>query len=209
MERTTSIKEAKEIFGSNFIGPEELVSISKTMGINVPLVNPGIPFDIEYLRDKGSDYLLILGVCELDDDEFLTINSLRKKFGTNPDEAEPCFYNQDWYSEENFANRELENKWFLIKKNIFDDSRAASPKLLSEKYAFPSAILCVYTFFVFWHWQSEILWPNEFIWCDDIDHNGDAIYVGRYYDSKGINKNGFNIHRHLSIGNNYGSIEIL
>ena len=34
--------------------------------------------------------------------------------------------------------------------------------------------------------------------------NSDQIYVGRYIDPIKINKNGFSIHRHLKIKNNYG-----
>ena len=45
-----------------------------------------------------------------------------------------------------------------------------------------------------------------FIWCNDVDANGDRIYVGRYFDPLGISKNGFSVHRQLRIKNNYGCI---
>lgn len=205
MERTTSIKEAKEIFGPNFIGPDELISISEKIKINKSFDVPPISFDIEYLRDRSKDYLLVLGVSEFADGSPMNILFLRKYFGVNP-VSEPCFYNQDWYLQEEFVNYHLENKWFLIRKNVFEDSRAMSPEYLSEKYKFPPAILCAYTFFVHWFLKSAALWPNDFVWCEDIDHNGDRIYVGRYYDISGVNKNGFNIHRHLRVRNNYGSV---
>ncbi len=205
MERTTSIKQAKKIFGPNFIGPNELMSISEKIKINKSFDIPPLLFDVEYLKDKSDDYLLILGVSEFANGDSMNILSLKNCFGVNPDSG-PCFYNQDWYLQEKFASRQLENKWFLIRKSIFDGSRAISPEHLSKKHKFPSAILCAYTFFVYWYLKSEALWPTDFIWCNDVDHNGDRIYVGRYYDVSGVNKNGFNIHRHLSIGNNYGSV---
>ena len=54
-----------------------------------------------------------------------------------------------------------------------------------------------------------MLWRHDFIWCDDSDHNGDRIYTGRYIDPNGINKNGFNIHRHLSIRPCYGAAPVI
>lgn len=209
MERTTSINEAKKIFGSNFIGPEELLTISEKIGIDLPSEPPLVPFDIDLLKDKANDYLLVLGVSKFIDNSSMNIVSLQKIFGVNPDIAEPCFYNQDWYLQEKFASRELENKWFLIRKDIFNNSRALLPELLSKSYIFPSAILCSYTFFIFWLISGKVLWQDDFIWCDDVDHNGDRVYVGRYYDSAKINKNGFNIHRYLSIHNNYGCVDLM
>ena len=105
--------------------------------------------------------------------------------------------------------RVLENKWFLIRKSVFEDSRAQDPEILAKKHSFPSAVLCAYTFFITWYCSGEHLWQQDFIWCDDTDHNGDRIYVGRYHDATGINKDGFNIHRHLRIRDSYGCIEML
>jgi len=56
--------------------------------------------------------------------------------------------------------------------------------------------------------NNVAIWPNEYVWCQDKDLNGDQIYVGRYYDKNGVTKNGFSIHRHLSINSNYGSIDL-
>ena len=73
------------------------------------------------------------------------------------------------------------------------------------KEKFPSAILTSFVFFSYYLLSRELLWKNDFTWCSDLDNNGDQIYTGRYIDPKGINKNGFNIHRHLSIRSYHGA----
>ncbi len=206
MERTASIEEVKEIFGKNFIGIEELNKFTKYNLFKIPTKNPDIPFSKEYLLDKGNDYVLIYGVSETEDSNPLNLIFLRDKFGVNPDVSEPCFYNQDWYLKEDFMKQSLEDKWYLIKKTVFDDSRAVLPNELQKKYNFPSAILCAYTFFSYWFHTHEILWKHDFVWCSDLDHNGDRIYIGKYIDIDGVNKNGFSIHRHLALRNNYATI---
>ena len=68
--------------------------------------------------------------------------------------------------------------------------------------------MCTYTFFVFYLCRHEKIWNHDFIWCSDRDHNGDRIYVGKYHDIDGVNKNGFSIHRHLALRPCYGAISI-
>lgn len=209
MERTTSLKEAKKILKRNFIGPDELAKISRLLGIIVPTKIPPIPFKPDYLRARSGHYLLILGLARTGGHQALNLASLRKRFGTNPLKAEPCFYNQDWYQKERFMKRTLKSGWHLIRLDLFPDSRAQVPEKLSARLKFPSAVLCAYAFFAYWFYNKKKLWPADFVWCDDFDHNGDRIYVGRYRDPSGNNKNGFNIHRHLKLRPNYGSIDVL
>jgi hypothetical protein len=142
------------------------------------------------------------------DGSHLTIKTLRNHFGITPDVSEPCFYNQDWYMNELFIDKSINDAWFLIRKEVFDSSRAINPDLLSEKYHFPSAIQCVYFFFAMWYFRKEVIWEYDFVWCSDHDHNGDRIYVGKYRDIDGINKNGFSIHRHLSIKKCYAATDL-
>ena len=81
-------------------------------------------------------------------------------------------------------------------------------ELLNENINFPTAILCVYTFFAYYYARKELLWHHDFVWCSDTDHNGDRIYVGKYHDVDEVNKNGFSIHRHLALRNCYGAIAL-
>ena len=206
MERATTIDEAKAIMGTNFIGPIELALISSKMDIRVPANVPPIPFNPIELKNKQKDHILILSASQMSNGSPLTLRSMRDRFGINPEESEPCFYNQDWYLQEKFMEKPLELNWFLFRKMVYDESRGKNPANIIEQFNFPSAIQSAYFFFVCWFSFKECLWKNDFIWCNDVDANGDRIYVGRYFDPLGISKNGFSVHRQLRIRNNYGCI---
>jgi hypothetical protein len=209
MERAT-VKEAKELFGKNFIGKDELVPLMNKMGLNVENISvPEINYSLESLQSLFKDYILILGLPSVGAKD-LSINAFRETFGMNPEIQEPCFYSQDWYLKEDFIQSTLENRWYLLKKNVIEESRAVLPDaLLRQKMSFPPAILCTYTFFAYYYATEELLWYHDFVWCSDTDHNRDRIYVGKYHDIDGVNKNGFSIHRHLALRNCYAAINSL
>lgn len=209
MERV-SINQAKELFGDNFIGVEELFPLFKKLGLNhEDITIPEINYSLELLENVRKDYILILGIPKIEDKN-LSILLFRHTFGIDPNLSEPCFYNQDWYMNEDFIHDTLELQWYLLKKNVIEDSRAVQPNELQQRnIKFPSAILCVYTFFAYYFSKGRILWYHDFIWCSDTDHNGDRIYVGKYHDIDGINKNGFSIHRHLALRNCYATISVI
>jgi hypothetical protein len=207
MERKTTLEEAKALFGPNLIGPEELSLHVARLGIKIPDVIPEIPYDAATLAAKAGSCLLVLSVSKMKDGSSLTLLSLLDNFGNDPKRSEPCFYNQDWYLNEKFAVKQLECKWNLISASLFNESRGKSPDVLLKNCAFPPAVLCAYVFFVAWFHLNKTLWPHDFIWCDDVDHNGDRVYVGKYHDINGINKNGFSIHRHLALRNCYGCVD--
>jgi hypothetical protein len=204
-------QEAKKIMGKNFIGSLEINSIASDLDFekidekNIPL----IPFS-ERALNENEDSILILGVSKHKDGSPLTLNSLRSLFGLDPEKKEPCFYNQDWYLKQSFANQPLEYKWYLIKKNIEEKTRAEEPEKiiseLSKDESLPKAVTTAYVFFANYILNKEILWEGDFIWCFDFDDNGDRIYTGRYTDPTGKNKKGFNIHRHLRIRPCYGAV---
>lgn len=208
MERITEINEIKHLFGKNFIGIDEIKNISGILNIASPNVVPGITYSMEELKIRSKDSILILGLDRMIDGSKISIFSLRKQFGIDPSIEEPCFYNQDWYLNEKFIHTPLELKWYLFKKDVIEESRAVPPDLLKKTYKFPHAVLCAYSFFVYWFHNDVILWPNDYIWCSDVDHNGDQIYIGKYLDIEGINKNGFSIHRHLKLRKSYASISV-
>lgn len=205
------IEEAKRLFGENFIGKDDLKSFFKALGfVDVEIQEKPIEYtdsDLKKAADEG--YILIYGVKNVNGQN-ITLRFLRDKFGVNPDVSEPCLYNQDWYLKEDFMDMALNAQWYLIKKEVFEDTRAVMPSdLMQRGLDFPSAILCGYTFFAYYYARNEYLWWHDFVWCCDIDHNGDRIYVGKYHDIDGVNKNGFSIHRHLALRPCYGSVNCM
>jgi hypothetical protein len=209
MERETSIEEAKEIFGKGLIGSDELLKYSKQMGIEMPSKIPNIPYNTSELRERSEDYLLVLGTSSMSSGDPLSLLSLRTHFGVDPDEFEPCFYNQDWYLKEKFMTDPLTDKWYFVRKSVFQHTRAQNPEQISAELKLPSAVQCAYAFFMKNFNTGEYLWEHDFVWCKDIDHNGDRIYVGKYNDITGMNKNGFSIHRHLALRHCYGFIDTI
>jgi len=197
----------KKLFGKNFIGKDELKLFFKTLGfVEVEINENPIQYSDADLQKAASEgYILIYGVDYING-QYINLKFLREKFGVNPDESEPCFYNQDWYMKEDFMNLTLDAKWYLVKKEVFEESRSVMPDDLNRQgYIFPPAILCGFTFFAYYFTNNEYLWWHDFVWCCDTDHNGDRIYVGKYHDIDGVNKNGFSIHRHLALRNCYAS----
>ena len=209
MERVT-IEKAKRLFGNNFVGLEELRPLFEKMRLSYVSVQVHIiQYSYDELLKYSKDYVLILGIPELNNTP-LSIHTFRNVFGVNPDLLEPCFYNQDWYLNEDFIYKTLDLRWYLLKRDVLEDSRAVQPdELLKNNVIFPNAILCVYTFWAYYYARHVKLWYYDFVWCNDTDHNGDRIYVGKYHDIDGMNKDGFSIHRHLALRNCYSSINCL
>ena len=201
----------KKLFGKNFIGKDELRPFFKALGFGeAEILEKPIEYSDSDLQKAASEgYILIYGVEHING-QHITLRFLRERFGVNPDVSEPCLYNQDWYLQEVFMDMALNSQWYLIKKDVFDDSRSVMPGDLAQRgLNFPPAILCGYTFFACWYASGEKLWYHDFVWCCDTDHNGDRIYVGKYHDVDGVNKNGFSIHRHLALRQCYGSVNII
>ena len=131
----------------------------------------------------------------------LNIKQLLSTFGKKSKVNRPAFYNQDWYFNEAFCKKGLGDKWYLVQKQVSNESRGIQPSS-KHKSDFPSTILCAFLFFSWWLKTGEILWENDFVWCSDMDVYGDQIYVGKYRDLDDPKRSGFSIHRHLSIKNN-------
>lgn len=211
MERRPTIAQAQQLFGRNFIGLQELAGVAAKLPAKLPEVAPEIPYAQQRLAPLAQDYLLLLGTSVMPNGKPLNLLSLREYYGVNPDTSEPCFYNQDWYLNEDFMTATLEDRWYLIKKNVIFETRAMSPLDIMGEWPglhFPPAILCAYAFFACCLVRHEYLWVHDFVWCNDVDHNGDRIYVGKYHDVDGVNKNGFSIHRHLALRTCYGAVDV-
>jgi hypothetical protein len=148
--------------------------------------------DIPEIR-LNKNYISIFCNPELEGSEKINLHYLKSKYSY-------LFYPQDWYEKESFMNESFEPGWYYIPIKIQENSRGKYPDT-NELY--PASLLA-YVFIMFYQKYSEILWPHDYIWCNTFDSNNDRIYVGRYYDPLKLSKNGFSIHRHLTIKNNYG-----
>ena len=195
--------EAQKLFGDRFIGINQLEAISSHLPVALGAVEP-IPWHDDVLQAHADTHILLYCPATFVDGTPVTINSLRTHFGMDPSIHEPCFYNQDWYVKDPFASSSLEACWRLMRVPVLEEARAQLPDTIEASLAphetFPAAVTCAFAFFTYWfHTGGEILWRNDFIWCRDRDHQGDRIYVGRYEDPTGINRNGFSVHRHLAL----------
>ena len=205
MERK-ELDRLKQLFGSHLVGPDELQPLIERLGWGADIKVPDMNYTQEQLEQCAKDYLLVMGVAEIGG-KTVTIRNLRETFGFDPDESEPCFYNQDWYMHEDFIDEPLASRWYLIRKQVVEDSRAVMPEqLMARSIAFPQAVLCAFAFFAYYFEYGEYLWYHDFVWCSDTDHNGDRIYVGKYHDVDGVNKNGFSVHRHLALRQCYAAV---
>lgn len=199
---------ARQIFGLNYIGAKALKSLAVALGYpDAVFTEPEIPFSDEALQKAAREGYLLVYCADKVGEQPVTLRFLRERFGIDPAVYEPCFYNQDWYLSEPFMDRPLDGGWHLVKKEVWEESRAVQPAdLLQQGLAFPPAVVCAWTFFAWFFSRGEYLWWHDFVWCSDTDHNGDRIYVGKYHDIDGVNKNGFSIHRHLALRSCYASV---
>lgn len=204
-------EQIRQIFGINYIGQEELKPFFKALGFGErEIQEKSMEYSDSDLQKAAKEgYILIYGEDQVEG-QYLTLRFFRDKFGVDPNKTEPCLYNQDWYLKEEFMDISLESRWYLIKKEVYEETRAVTPEDLTRKgLIFPPAILCAYTFFAYYYAYNDYIWWHDFVWCCDTDHNGDRIYVGKYHDIDGINKNGFSIHRHLALRPCYGSVNYI
>jgi hypothetical protein len=195
----------KALFGSLYLGPEAWEGFAGRFRVAPTQDAPSPHWSADFLARHSKTHLLLYAPCQHADGAPITLNSLRSCFGVDPAVSEPCFYNQDWYLKEDFAARQpLAPGWHLLQVCAMEEARARTPQdiesALPPNATFSLAVNYAFAFFAFWlRTGGKRLWEHDFIWCADRDHNGDRIYVGRYEDPAGINKNGFNIHRHLAL----------
>ena len=207
MERIAALS----LFGDRFLGGDELRPLLQALGFpSLSLEEKPIPFDEDTLQKAASEgYILVWCPASLAGTA-VTLRFLRDRFGIDPALSEPCFYNQDWYLADAVMDRPLDDAWHLIRKDVLESSRAVQPSdLLQTGFSFPPAVLCAWVFFAWYYVRNQFLWWHDFVWCSDTDHNGDRVYVGKYHDIDGVNKNGFSIHRHLALRSCYGAVSSL
>ncbi|MFA6492604.1 MAG: AAA family ATPase [Patescibacteria group bacterium] len=116
------MKEAKEIFGNDFLGPEE-VKAAFLDQVEISEV-PSIPFSKEELeKARELEQMLILRVDKAKDGSDLTMEKIHGLLnGKIKDEAK-VLYSVDWYKDEEFYKKDKpEVTWALVSKEAVPDS---------------------------------------------------------------------------------------
>ena len=205
MERGELYQEVKGLMGDNFISPQDINNISSFLGDSKYEI-PIIPFSLEELESNKDTHFLIWVSDKSKSGEPINLLGLKNHFRSDPIVNEPCFYFQDWYHNEVFFNKPISAKWLLISKEIIIGSRAVSPTKLDMEL--PSAVELVYVFLLtYLIFKAPVFLNSTYAWTNDLDVNNDQIYIGKYTDPLGINRNGVEIHRHLSLKLNYGAVD--
>jgi hypothetical protein len=126
-------QEAREIFGKDFLGIEEIEQFTgrplmpeeqrlATEKWQAKIEEQNLTKEaLEQLKQEG--FMVVLRVNALSKEngttatEPVTISNLRKKF--------PLFYDQDWYNDEQFATETLPGiDWGIVKKEVLDGSKS-------------------------------------------------------------------------------------
>lgn len=140
-----SMKEAKEIMGKNFYGPEEVVS---ALGIRFVEKIPDIPFSKEMLEKLKDTHQLILygGKFEAGPSktklgpEFVDSsgNEICTRLQNKKKDDTKLLHNTDWYKNEKFFTQEgTELRWKLVSKDLI-------PNATGKNYLEQTEVLCEY-----------------------------------------------------------------
>ena len=126
MERET----VKKLFGRNFIGREELQPLIYRLKLTGDVVEQPIDkkFNDSQLQKAASEGYILIWYPQNIGGIDITLRYLRNEFGIDPEQSEPCFYNQDWYLQESFIDETFNANWYLIKKDVFRSLRALLPR---------------------------------------------------------------------------------
>ena len=129
-----TMKEAKEIMGANFYGPEE---VKAALGLEFPEKIPDIPFSIELIeRLKDTHQLILYGGGQLMPKTSLDATSspgrlffdvasqkLDEILQDKKKDATKFLDDTDWYKNEKFFTQEgTELRWKLVSKDLIPDS---------------------------------------------------------------------------------------
>ncbi len=135
--KSATIEKAKELFGTDFLGPDQ---IKKALGFEVdPNAIPNIKFSQEELeRAKELDQYLILRMDRDGNGTPLTmehlVNAMQPVF--TADDKGKILYGVDWYPDEPFYKTETPRmKWALVSKSPVPDSTSANYLKQSEVIA--------------------------------------------------------------------------
>jgi hypothetical protein len=186
------IAEAKELMGNKMVGPDARIFEGKALG-----VIPALPANImEILNSKcelsndgrtvAQTHRLALLPASIDGVP-TTVNSLRQFDADARKGKDSSFYNQDWYDNEAFANKPLEESvWVLLHETVAPGTlNKTDPqqvkrieKLTNHETA--KAIALIGTMVVQYRENGEKLFPDVYGRCEDRSASGARVFAGNF-----------------------------
>ena len=172
VEPSTSQKHTREIMGKNFFGVEEAI---KHFGINPTnrqlAMLSEIPFSESVLQELKNSHILVAVFP-------ISILEIRKKVDSK------LFYNQDWYSDQEFAKEKGELGWQLIRKTPVENSTSKNWQeqlaLIPEEDEVPTAQVMVYTIAGHYLATNERLFENVYVRTSSLDSGGSRVDIGSF-----------------------------
>ena len=123
MTEGISMKEAKEIMGANFYGPEE---VKAALGVVFPesQIPTEIPFSAEILeRLKDTHQLILYGGELMGTPHSAAGQYICEKFQNKKNDGTKLLFDTDWYKNEKFFTQErTELRWKLVSKDLISNS---------------------------------------------------------------------------------------
>lgn len=116
------MKEAKEILGNDFLGPEEIKAAFLDQ-VEISEV-PSIPFSKEELeKARELEQMLILRIDKAKDGSDLTMEKIHSILNGKIKDGAKVLYSVDWYKDEEFYKKDKpEPSWALVSKEAVPDS---------------------------------------------------------------------------------------
>lgn len=162
------IEDVKKRFDVTYT-PEQLLSLQQ------------IPFTAEVLEECKDTHILFPGYpVSILDIRQRTKKKAKKIFNSDRDA---------WYNDQKFANEEVGLQWYLIRKDIVENSTNKSYdeqlKLLSENEEAAQAAAVVYMTILYYLVTGFRLFGRIYVRCQDVTSSGFRVYVG-YFDQGGL-----------------------
>ena len=205
-ESVRELREAKEIFGENFVGIEEIekfrgLKFSEQEKKNIARMwtekvkeQKLTKEDLEQLEKEGFMVMLRSGTIEHERKEIpATLGNLREKF-------KDLFYNQDWYNDEKFVKEDaVKLAWAIVKKEVLEESRSkdwdeqeeilkqwakehkVDPKFVTRRM--PAEV--AYDILAYYSARNERILENDWDWTAVRSSDGEFVSVGSF-DADGL-----------------------
>lgn len=211
-EGIRELKEARELFGEDFLGIEEIEQFTgrklkedekrqvNRMWTEKIREQKLTKADLERLKKEGFMVVLRTAMLSNEGKEMpATVENLRKKF-------KDLFYNQDWYDEEKFANNKenaVRTAWAIVKKEVLEESRdkdwdeqeeilkqwakehKVDPKFVTRRM--PAEV--AYDILAYYNARNERILEKDWDWTGTRSSDGSLVRVG-LFDSVGLSVGG-------------------